>query len=362
MKKSKFNLPVTAVDIFCGIGGLTYGLKKAGIDVKAGIDSDKSCKYAYEKNNKTKFIYKDIREIKAKEIKNLYGKNDFKVLVGCAPCQPFSTHTQKVKNRKNREDWGLLYYFLDLIKKVRPHIVSMENVVQIKKYDIFTDFVNGLEGKGYKVKVEKVFCPEYGIPQNRRRLVLLASRLGEIKLKEPTHGPTNYKTVRDALARLKKIKHGEFLKKDIFHRAAKLSPINYKRIKVSKPGGSWRDWNKDLVAKCHREDTGGTYGSVYARMEWDKPSPTITTQFYRYGTGRFGHPKQDRAISIREGAILQTFPKKYKLMKPREPMSLTQLGKHVGNAVPVKLGEVIGKSILNHLEVYCGERTLKTGI
>ena len=135
------------------------------------------------------------------------------------------------------------------------------------------------------------------------------------------------------------------------HQSSKLDISNLKRIQNSKPGGTWRDWPKDLLVECHKRNSGATYSSVYGRMEWKKPSPTITTQFNRYGTGRFGHPKQDRAISLREGAILQTFPKKYKFAKGKD-FSATIIARHIGNAVPPKLAEIIGNSIQQHIKIW----------
>jgi DNA (cytosine-5)-methyltransferase 1 len=152
------------------------------------------------------------------------------------------------------------------------------------------------------------------------------------------------------LRNLEPIKDGETSIEDPLHRASKLSSINKKRICQSRPGGTWRDWDRELRASCHLKPSGKSYVSVYSRMEGDKPAPTITTQFYNFGTGRFGHPDQDRALSLREGALLQTFPKYYKFIDPNHPFSIKCLGKHIGNAVPVKLGKIIGKSIMKHLE------------
>ncbi len=176
---------------------------------------------------------------------------------------------------------------------------------------------------------------------------------------DPTHKPENYKTVKTAIGHLGPIKAGSSSKKDRLHRSAGLSRLNHERIKKSVPGGSWRDWDETLRADCHRKESGDTYSSVYARMEWNKPSPTITTQFFSFGTGRFGHPEQDRAISIREGALLQTFPLKYKFSPPTSHLDLRRAGKHIGNAVPVRLGKIIGKSIIKHFEKYYAETTRK---
>jgi len=352
MAYGKNKLSVIAVDLFCGIGGLTYGLNKSGIKVIAGVDVDERCKFAFEKNNGALFINKSIKDISSKEILKLYPAQSLTVLVGCAPCQPFSKHTQKEKDREAKEDWGLLYRFFELIDGVEPMVVSMENVPQIVKHRVFSDFISSLKSKKYHISWKNVYCPDYGIPQNRRRLVLLASKLGEISLIAPTHKPENYKTVKMAIGNIEPIKAGNSSKKDRLHKTASLSKINLKRIKKSVPGGSWRDWDEDLRAACHQKKSGDTYSSVYSRMEWNKPSSTITTQFFSFGTGRFGHPEQDRALSIREGAILQTFPRKYKFIPPTSPVELKRLGRYIGNAVPVRLGEIIGRSIIKHVGEY----------
>ena len=343
---------IFAVDLFCGIGGLTYGLNKSGIKVVAGIDIDENCRFAYEQNNEAIFIHKSINDVSAREILELYPPEALRILVGCAPCQPFSKHTQKEKDRETKKDWGLLYNFFEVIKKVKPTVISMENVPQIVKHKVFSDFVEGLRSEEYSVNWENVYCPQYGIPQNQTRLVLLASKLGEIYLIPPTHKPQEYKTVRNVIGHLESIRAGASSNKDRLHKSAVLSPINLERMKKSTPGGSWRDWNEELRAGCHRKKSGRTYSSVYARMRWDKPSPTITTQFFSFGTGRFGHPKQNRAISIREGAILQTFPRKYRFLPSDSPIIIKRLGRYIGNAVPVRLGEIIGRSIVKHLKEY----------
>ena len=345
-------LSAVAVDLFCGAGGMTHGFIKAGIPVIAGIDTDETCKYAYEKNNNTKFINKDIRSITGTELARLYPENGIRILAGCAPCQPFSTHTQKNSKRNEDEKWGLLHSFSRLIKEIEPDIVSMENVPQIEKQEIFSDFIRNLKELDYHISWQFVYCPDYGIPQTRTRLVLLASKLGNIQLISKTHTPSRYRTVEKIIRNLAPIKDGETSIKDPLHKASKLTVINKKRIHQSKPGGTWRDWDKELLAPCHQKPSGKSYVSVYSRMEWDKPAPTITTQFYNFGTGRFGHPEQHRALSLREGALLQTFPRYYKFIDPKPPFSIKCIGKHIGNAVPVRLGKIIGKSIMKHLEEY----------
>jgi len=343
---------VAAIDLFCGIGGLTHGLIKAGIPVAAGIDIDETCRYAFEKNNNSLFINRSVKDLTKQDLGKLYLNADIKILVGCAPCQCFSKHTQKNRNRSKDKKWKLLYSFSNSVASVKPDIVSMENVAEIQKQEVFRDFVKKLISMGYFVFWEVIYCPDYGIPQNRRRLVLLASKLGKIEIVPKTHPPSRYKTVRDVIGRLQEIEDGGSSSRDSLHRAWNLAPINKKRIRQSLPGGTWLDWDEELRVPCHRKESGHTYSAVYGRMYWDKPAPTITTQFYSYGTGRFGHPVQDRALSLREGALLQTFPKYYDFVDPEQPFSFTRIGTHIGNAVPVRLGVIIGRSIIKHIKEY----------
>ena len=352
-KKSSRNNKIEVVDLFCGIGGLSYGMKSAGLEIKAGFDLDWTCQYAYETNTGGKFFYKDVKSVTGSEIKKLYskGRNIIKVLAGCAPCQPFSSYAFKKKD-KDPDKYDLLYEFGRLVEEVNPDIVTMENVTQIlnfKSKPVLKDFVTKLKSLNYNVEVNRVFCPDYGIPQTRKRLVLLASRLSIISLIPPTHDKSNYVTVRDVIGDLKPIAAGESAQDDPLHRSTALNALNLKRIKATPYGGSWHDWPEELVLDCHKKKGGKTYGSVYGRMEWDKPSPTMTTQCTGLGNGRFGHPEQDRAISIREAALLQTFPKTYKFFDDETNVSITLASKYIGNAVPPKLGEVIAQSIIKHI-------------
>ena len=341
------------IDLFCGIGGLSYGLIKEGLNVVAGIDNDNSCKFGYEYNNKAKFIHRDILDVGADEINSLFSDKDkaIRILVGCAPCQPFSRLNLKQTTEKQVEP---LEKFARLVKETLPDIVSMENVsalANVKKYPVFETFINALEAGGYKYKYEIVDVSDYGIPQRRKRLVLLASRFGEIELIKEARKRV---TVRDVIQNLEPIESGEVSKSDPLHRARKLSPTNLKRIKATPhDGGSSRSWDQSLVLACHKKDSGKTYRStVYGRMRWDDPAPTMTTHCVGLGNGRFGHPVQDRAISLREAAIFQTFPKNYRFVDPRKSIVVAHIAKFIGNAVPVKLGSVIGKSIKNHLRQY----------
>ncbi len=343
-------MPNAAVDLFCGIGGLTHGLQLAGIDVIAGIDIDDSCKYAYEKNNEARFLNKNVTDVTSDEIMELYPNDCVRILVGCAPCQPFSKYTKRYRKKGHTDDkWKLLYSFSSLVQQTLPDIISMENVPELIKESVYNDFVANLEQLGYFISSTIVYCPQYGVPQNRKRLVLLASRFGDIKLIDPLYAEDNYITVRQAIGDLPPIEDGVCDKNDPMHRSCKLSKVNIARIKQSVQGGSWRDWQPELRLKCHKKDSGKGYSSVYGRMSWDFPSPTITTQFYGYGNGRFGHPEQNRALSLREGAILQSFPRDYDFIEDESKFNKKELGVHIGNAVPVQLGRAIGLSIQNHL-------------
>lgn len=344
-------MPYSVVDLFCGVGGLTKGLELANLNVVAGIDIEENCRFAYEMNNDSIFIQGDVSKIRPEDISNFYPEGDIKILVGCAPCQPFSKYTKRYRKSGHKDDkWKLLYSFADIACKLKPSVISMENVPELAKESVFHDFVNKLKSVGYSCSWSIAYCPDYGVPQRRKRLVLLASLLGEVELIPPLYTEDNYLTVRDVISELPMLESGATDVNDLMHSATKLNQINHKRIRNSVPGGTWNDWEDDLKLACHKKKSGKGYGAVYGRMEWDKPSPTITTQFYGYGNGRFGHPEQDRAISYREGAILQSFPRDYIFAQDNNQISKRQLGIQIGNAVPVELGRAIGISIINHLE------------
>ena len=338
---------ISCVDLFCGAGGLTHGFELEGIPVAAGVDLDPRCKYPYEANNEAMFIERSVELLQAKDVNKYFGSAKTRVLAGCAPCQPFSTYTQGQDTEKDHK-WGLLYEFSRLTRATKPDIVTMENVPAIGRHAVFSDFVAGLEKYGYKVWHDVIQCTEYGVPQSRKRMVLLASRLGPISMIPPTRKKP--RTVKNAIGRLRPIGAGGRSPRDRLHASASLSSLNMRRMKASKPGGTWRDWPNSLVAECHRSNSGKTYPGVYARMEWNKPAPTMTTQCFGFGNGRFGHPEQHRAISLREAAILQGFPARYKFVPPSEEVEFRPVGRLIGNAVPVGLGRAIARSILAHIE------------
>ena len=341
-----------AVDIFCGAGGLSYGMKRAGITVCAGIDIDPACRHPFTTNVKADFYERDVCDISPESLASKFPTDCTRVLAGCAPCQPFSAYSMK---KKIDAQWKLLSDFGSIVRALKPEIVTMENVPPLERTTVFEEFRKTLEDERYRCTYRVVRCAEYGVPQTRRRLVLLASRLGDIEMIDPTRSPNEFATVRDTIQHLVEIEAGGVCVSDPLHRASGLSPKNLDRIRDSKPGGTWRDWTDGLPAACHMKATGKTYPSVYGRMQWDRPAPTITTQFHGFGNGRFGHPVQDRAISLREGALLQTFPEDYSFVPEGESIRFSSTARLIGNAVPVDLGEAIGRSIVAHLES-CDDR------
>ena len=345
------------VDLFCGAGGLTYGLIEEGLHVVAGVDNDEQCRYAYEHNTGARFLNRDVEELSADEVNALFGTARLKILVGCAPCQPFSIYNQK----NNDGQWQLVERFAELIVKIRPDVVSMENVPRLLMYRnraVFQYFLGLLAESGYQNSHQIVYLPDYGLPQRRSRLVFMASLHGKIALESPRKMLDRYNTVKDAIGMLPPISAGESSPDDRLHAASRLSLLNLRRIRASMPGGNWDDWEEELRAECHKESSGKGYKSVYGRMRFDEPAPTITTQFYGFGNGRFGHPEQDRAISLREGAILQSFPREYDFTDPSEKVQFKVVGRMIGNAVPILLAKAIGRSIFRHIEAYGLSRVL----
>ena len=319
----------------------------AGIPVVAGVDFDAACEFPYTANHSESAFHKcDIAKLQASTVRGWFGAAKVRVLAGCAPCQPFSSYSQRYET-VGTERWGLLSHFARLAREILPDVITMENVPTVTAHQVFTDFVATLEALGYDVWYEVIDCADYGLPQRRRRTVLLASLHGEIRLPEPNTEAV--RSVASALKGLPVLRHGGRDSKDPLHAASRLSPLNRERIRASKPGGTWRDWPKRLVAKCHRRSSGKTYPGVYGRMSWERPAPTLTTQFYGFGSGRFGHPSQARALSLREGAILQGFPVDYAFVPEGAPIQFKVLGRLIGNAVPVDLGRIIGRAILDHV-------------
>jgi DNA (cytosine-5)-methyltransferase 1 len=353
---------ITAVDLFCGAGGLTYGLEQAGINVKSGIDIDADSRYPYEQNTDADFTTAKVEPLaqNPERVARLYPwDSDLTVLGACAPCQPYSTmgHSRS-GGTEDHDKWGLLDAVREIVEYVEPDIVVTENVLQVRNDDVYLGFEERLEELGYTINPDEnknVYCPEYGIPQKRKRWLMIASRDGQIKLPEPTYtDESEYPTVREAIGHLPELQAGENHPEYELHRARSLSETNLERIRNMEPGGDWTLWEErgleHLLANCHKKDSGRSYKAPYSRMRPDEPAPTITTQFYNYGSGRFGHydTEQDRALSILEGAVLQTFPEDYEFYDDWDDVGIKNLGRLIGNAVPPRLGEVVGQAICEH--------------
>jgi DNA (cytosine-5)-methyltransferase 1 len=341
------------IDLFCGIGGLSYGFRQEGFDVLAGIDSDPTCSFAFEANIGARFVPADIRSLSDRRLSSLFPRDRGRdrILVGCAPCQPFSIYAGRYRNKTVHNDtqWKLLDDFARAIRVTKPHVVSMENVARVTKHEVFRSFVADLGRLGYTVTYQLVRAHDYGVPQKRTRLVLFASKYGKLEIVEPTH-KARPRTVREVIGHLPPVTAGEVPRRgDRLHRSRGLSEINRRRLKATKQGGFWREWDEELQLECHKRESGASFRSVYGRMCWDVPSPVITTQCLGIGNGRFGHPEQDRAITIREAALLQSFPMKFKFLPPSAPVYGAVLARQIGNAVPVRLARAVARSIKLHL-------------
>lgn len=352
---------IEGVDLFCGVGGLSCGLAAQGVRVVAGIDVDPACQYPYEANHEgAKFLLRDIATVSGDELNALWSPGVVRLLAGCAPCQPFSSYANTATVDKAK--WRLLREFARLVDESQPDLVTMENVPRLQQAQPFKVFLRTLKRGGYQVAYAVVNAADYGTPQQRKRLVLVASRLGPVAVPEPTHkGPENWVTVRKAVGHLKKLKDGQSCNRDPLHIASTLSELNRARIRASKPGGTWRDWPDHLVAACHQRDSGKHSAGVYGRMEWDKPAPTMTTLCNGYGNGRFGHPEQHRGISLREAAIFQSFPETYRFTREDDKVGIRTVARLIGNAVPPKLGEAVARALYASVPAVSGDITAAGG-
>jgi len=343
-----------AVDFFCSGGGMSYGMQEAGIQILAGIDFDENCKATYEANiNGAKFIQEDVFALKERELAekiSIKKDDDALILIGCSPCQFWSIiNTDKTKSKKSK---NLLKEFRRFVEYFNPGYVVVENVPGVlrkKRESGLSGFIRWFNKNGYKVHFDVHEVSEFGVPQHRKRFTLIANR---ITSKELAPIPINGKkcTVRDVIGEhngFPKTSHGNKDETEFLHTVAGLEKISLDRLAVTpKDGGTRMSYvnNEALAPNCHKGKTDG-FRDVYGRMWWDKPSPTITTKFYSISNGRFGHPEEDRAISLREGAVLQSFPKTYIF----KATSIGKIARMIGNAVPPKYAMAIGKAIIqNH--------------
>ncbi len=309
-----------AIDFFAGAGGLTCGLRAAGISVVAGIDNDNSCKDTFEINNEgSVFLERDITRYAPEDLERdleVRRKDDDMIFAACAPCQFWSIiQTSKAKSEKTKD---LILDFQRFVEYFKPGFAVVENVpgISSRKVSPIEGFIDTLKAIGYTVAFGVTDMSEFSIPQKRKRFTLLASRVSKISLPKPTN---QRKTVRDVLGTrngFPKIKAGTKDNTSFLHTAANLSQKNIERLQMTdRDGGDRSKWQnkKKYRMPCYPPGVQKFY-DTYGRMWWDKPSPTITTKFVSISNGRFAHPDEDRAISLREGATLQTFPKDYKFL------------------------------------------------
>jgi DNA (cytosine-5)-methyltransferase 1 len=336
-----------ALDFFCGAGGLTRGFLNSGVKVLAGFDMDEGCRRTYEENNPpAKFVPADIRDLTAKDLGPVLQNipREQLVFAGCAPCQPFSKQRRVIGHKRDRT---LLGAFGALAAECKPGFVIIENVpgiVKIPGNSTYRRFLKTLRRAGYRFAEGRLDAKWFGVPQTRRRWVMIAALAADPTLPEASHGPDRlpYRTVRDAIAGLPKIEAGSADPTIWNHRAAKLSEMNLKRIKATpRDGGQRTAWPKPLALPCHSDDYEG-HTDVYGRMWWDVPAPALTCRCVSLSNGRYGHPEQHRAISLREAARLQSFEDDFVFYGTSQVAQAAQ----IGNAVPVKLAEALARQVL----------------
>ncbi len=348
-----FNQKIKAVDFFCSGGGMSYGMQQAGIEILAGIDFDGNCEATYIANIKgAEFIHADVFYLQEKELQkklSLKKNDDNLLLIGCSPCQFWSIiNTTKEKSKQSK---NLLIEFHRFVAYFNPGYVVVENVPGVlrkKEESGLTEFITWLESREYKVHFKVHEVSNYGVPQHRKRFTLIANRITDTEL-EPLMSLGEKLTVRDVLGEkngFPKIKQGHKDESEFMHSTAGLNALNLERLSLTPHNGGTRlayVYDKRLAPPCHFEKING-FKDIYGRMWWDKPAPTITTKFFSFSNGRFAHPEEDRAISIREGATLQSFPKDYKF----KGSSVADIARMIGNAVPPKYAEAVGKAIINN--------------
>lgn len=343
------DLTISVIDFFCGCGGTSAGLREAGMNIVAGIDNDTKALKTFEENFPgANPINVDITRLTAKYLFSKYGDVPRPILMAaCAPCQPFSKQNRNKSEDDNRID--LLNEFHRFVRRFKPEYIVLENVPGMQKLDTgpLNRFCSFLESMDYQFDVDIKDAKDYGVPQSRRRLVLIASKLGEICLPPETHGEglLDYKTVMQTIESYPPLGVGEKCELTPNHETANISDLNIERLKHTPEGGDRRDWPDRLVLKCHKRKVG--YTDTYGRLWGNKPARTLTTKCISISNGRFAHPVQDRGISVREAAALQSFPDEFVFYGSRG-----ETAKQVGNAVPVDFAKALGLQIKDHYKEY----------
>lgn len=347
------NVPAVLVDYFSGCGGTSEGFRQAGIEPIAAVEIDKDAAATYRLNfPEARVFEQDIRDVAEGDLADLIeshrGAGSRIIFSACAPCQPFSRQRRGDGSTDDRVD--LLDELLRFVTGLRPDVLFLENVPGLEaraaSYGPFSHLVAGLQADGYQVTYGTIHSRRYGVPQLRRRLVVLASLLGPIDFPPETHGPglCPFVTVRDAIAELPALAVGEGAASINGHQTARLSERNLRRIAATPEGGGRGDWPVELTLSCHRGLSANSYTDAYGRMRWDQQAPAVTTRCISLSNGRFGHPDQDRAISAREAAALQTFPTEFTFAG-----TLTSMARQIGNAVPVRLAAAFANHLNAHL-------------
>lgn len=332
------------IDLFAGAGGLSIGLEQAGFKLIAATDWDHwSCETLRE--NHPNIIVKegDISEIKLEDFSNEIGITEIDLIVGGPPCQGFSQLGKKEKNDPRNQLWR---QYMRFVAHFSPKMFLMENVPQLLSSDEFTQIKEAAENLGYTVAAKVLHAVDYGVPQKRKRAIIIGSKIGNPEHPVETHvDPIKvsllnqnfpvWKTVRDAIADLPKVPNGEN-----WHVGRNPTKLSLERYKAVPEGGNRFDLPTKLMPDCwKKKKTGST--DVFGRLEWDKPALTIRTEFFKPEKGRYLHPQEHRPITVREAARIQTFPDNYVIKG-----SHVQAAKQVGNAVPVELARNIGLKLL----------------
>lgn len=340
-------LEYTALDLFCGCGGMTEGLKQAGFHVVAGIEIDDNAGQAYLLNHargKTALLHRDIRDVEPLEISNLLAGRPLHLLACCPPCQGFSTIRRKnKKGAVNDSRNKLIHEFYRFVKELRPVTIMLENVPALSEFWDFKQVVRKMKALGYIIEYRIVNVAKYGVPQNRKRLVLLGSLLGKLNIKE---GSSKRVTVRNMIGELEDANITE----DLVHRIYPHHTVDVQRRIELTPidGGSRSDLPEIFTLDCHKREGIG-FRDVYGRLRWDDVSSTITGGCLNPSKGRFLHPEKNRCITAREAALLQTFPKGY-IFPTDIPKSALAL--MIGNALPPEFCKQQAENICEHLDVF----------
>ena len=346
-----------AIDLFAGGGGLTVGLQKAGFLVSGAVEYDSTACDTYSENHKGVVLFRrDIRSVSGEELINTSPTGRIDLIAACPPCQGFSSLTSKYKRDDPRNE--LIFEFVRLVEEICPATIMMENVPGLadKGSKIFNAACLRLEAAGYSLNHDVVDVADYGIPQRRRRLVLLGSRSQELSIPAPTHArePTAdraaWRTVREVIENFPEPISLAQARRDGgpehfgWHIVREMSAENVKRLMALGEGQNRSHLPKSLRPECHKASDKG-FANVYGRMGWDGPSPTITGGCATLSKGRFGHPRAVRTISVREAACLQTFPLTYRFRSNY----IDKVCSIIGNALPPDFAAAMARVCANSI-------------